>query len=147
IGSRRNAGDAIRVEDLPVQLNLRAEHVRRMWSGVGLIYSSFPTRHPGFVPFDEAQNLCTEYADAMRSYLAATAGRGQEMKKPLFRAATLSVALVIFRYGDVDKASEFWRQVALDGGPRRGDPRKTLHDFLEKSVMRGDTAGGVHVTI
>jgi hypothetical protein len=51
------------------------------------------------------------------------------LRRKLFGAQVMAVGLVTLRADEV-KAEEFWRGVASDDGLHRGDPRKTLVDFL-----------------
>lgn len=62
-------------------------------------------------------------------YEAAIEPAQTRLRGKLFGGQVMAVALVTFR-ANADKAHEFWNGIAADDGLTRGDPRKTLLDFL-----------------
>lgn len=66
----------------------------------------------------------------------------KDAKRKMFGAQVMAVALVTIR-ANTDSAIEFWQGVAEDDGLRRGDPRKTLLDFLRDTHAAG---GGLTFT-
>jgi F0F1-type ATP synthase epsilon subunit len=92
----------------------------------------------------EKLRLMTDWQQEGRLYEAAIAPAQTRLRSKLYGAQVMSVALVTFR-ANADHAHEFWNGVASDDGLNRGDPRKTLLDFIRDThaASTGMTATAV----
>lgn len=81
-----------------------------------------------YTPADKLQ-IMSEWKHEARIYQDLIAPAPPKVKKKLRGAQVMGTALVTLR-AEPDRAAEFWGGVAKDDGLRRGDPRKTLLDFI-----------------
>lgn len=77
----------------------------------------------------ERLGLMSEWAGEATAYDKCASCADSKTRRKLFGAQVMSVALLTLR-ADRKAATEFWAGVAADDGLRKGDPRKTLIDFM-----------------
>lgn len=78
----------------------------------------------------EKLGLMSDWQIEAQAYDASIGSAANDsLRRKLFGVQIMAVGLITFRVNE-PKASEFWHSVAMDDGLRRGDPRKTLVDFL-----------------
>jgi hypothetical protein len=81
-----------------------------------------------YTPAEKLSLMALWHSEAV-DYEKCIDGAPQKLRRKLYGAQVMAVALVTLRAGG-ESATEFWTGVANDDGLRRGDPRKTLVDFL-----------------
>lgn len=84
-----------------------------------------------------------EWINEIRDYEAACKGAENWLKRKLYGAGCMAVALYTLRYQRI-KALEFWTRTANDDGLAKGDPSKTLIDDFKN---RSNNAGNIRQTI
>lgn len=77
-----------------------------------------------------------EYADQVYSYVEILDDACPRSKKLMRRAGVMAVALETLRFHR-NKALEFWRSVAADDGLHKGNPAKTLLNWLDNEEGAG----------
>lgn len=94
----------------------------------------------------ERLGLMGDWAHETAVYDGCAAAADSKMRRKLFGAQVMAVALLTIR-ADEKSAREFWHGLAADDGLRKGDPRKTLSDFLRDThaASTGLTATSVAV--
>lgn len=85
----------------------------------------------------------SEWANEIRDYEKACRGSEVWLKRKLYGAGCMAVALYTLRHQRA-KAIQFWTSLANDDGLAKGDPRKTLIDDFKN---RNNTVGSVRQTI
>lgn len=140
---RRTPQDVLRAYGLHTQFGKRNDLFRGFFGSTGMVTG-------GFIPDITRLSLANrEYYslalqlqdDELRASIANSWIKEAVMfnddiregdylnRSKLLRIGVFAVALVTYRFaGRV--AQDFWREIALDDGLRRGDPRKTLLLFL-----------------
>lgn len=138
---RRTTTDQYRVLGLSDELDLTATDLNALGASVKFIWNNFQKStgagralHP-----DERLLLIREYQDAARHYFTAKMGCPSEISSSAIRAATVSVALVTYRYSSQEyglaKVDEFWHGVLLDDNVSKGDIRKQANRHLLTTGM------------
>lgn len=84
----------------------------------------------------EQLTLASEWVAEAGTYERITAGVPQSLRRKLGSAQVMAVALVTLR-AKPQEAEEFWAGIAADDGLRKGDPRKTLLDWLRDTHLAG----------
>lgn len=90
-----------------------------------------PTQGPGRKTYTPAEKLAlmSDWQVEARLYDECIQPAVKDARRKLYGAQVMAVALVTLR-AHTESAVKFWSGVAGDDGLRRGDPRKTLLDFL-----------------
>lgn len=147
IGVGRTVQDMYSAIQLSEETGIGKDLLSRVGSAVKFIDGNFvaaKSKSDKLSP-DEQANLIRSYSKAANNFAEVTAGVPAEMKSGISRVATLSIALVTFRFAaeslGTDKVEEFWIGVAFDDGLSIGDPRKTANrHILTTSMVGGSTA-------
>lgn len=143
-GVRRITSDDYRAFQLGTELGLSDTDLNRYGSAIAMINSGFMVANQGKLHTSDRLKMMRDYNDACSNYLEVIAGTDKSLRSRLMRAATLSVALVTFRYSSTaygDKIEKFWHGVAWDDGLRVGDARKVANRHLLETGMTGGAAG------
>lgn len=141
----RTIAEDYKTLSLETELGLTATQVNNLGVAAMFIARNFSKTTSGNTKLhpDDRLKLMREYNQAYATYLEVIAGCRREMRHRLERGATLSVALVTFRYSTVvygsSKVEEFWSGVAMDDGLLQRDPRKRAHLHLLEYGMIGGT--------
>lgn len=90
-----------------------------------------PVQGQGARQYTPAEKLrfMSDWAEEAAFYEVAVNLAPAKMRRKLYTAQVMSVAMITFR-AKPRLAKEFWEGLAQDDGLTRGDPRKTLLDFL-----------------
>lgn len=143
-GLTRSIKDDLRARETADHLGITATQAGNLASAMPLLIAKFNKVDQKGIHPDDRLEMMELYLPAFQKFLEATAGVDRVMRSKLDRAATLSVALVTFRYSAKHyldhNVSDFWSGVAFDDGLRRDDPRKYCHNFLLTSGMTGSWA-------
>lgn len=83
---------------------------------------------------DEMLRLASMWAEEGRLYAKCIEAAPNAIKLKLRGGQITAAALVTFR-ADSARAQEFWSGLAEDDGLRKGDPRKTLLDYMRDTHM------------
>jgi hypothetical protein len=143
----RTINDLFSAINLKDEVAFTATQLNFVGAAVKFINSKFRHRPIGLerTHYDDYLRLIREYAPSAHEYIDMVAGLPQEVSKPCFRAATLSVALVTIRFSAQvlgrDRVSDFWKGVAFDDGIQSNDPRKAVHRHLLTVGMSGGGSG------
>jgi len=138
---KRTANDLFSAMYLSDELAFTATNLNRVSAAAKLIGNKFLPRssnnkeHP-----DDLVRRIREYAPAAHLFFDAVAELPGEMQS-IFRASSLSIALVTFRFSAQlfggEKVRDFWRGVAFDDGIVTGDARKVAHRHILTSSSTG----------
>lgn len=113
----RSFVDIARAYDLQDKLNLTQSQLSKMKTAIGFIQVGFSTgRVRGGMMDTDMFYLLESFAVAGKNYFKLIAGQPREMKIPLTRAATLSVALTTLKETPKEimwRTNEFWHGLAL----------------------------------
>lgn len=82
----------------------------------------------------ERLELASKWAAEARDYERAISNAPAANKSKLHSSQVVAVALITLR-ADPVQAKEFWAGLASDDGLRRGDPRKSLLDWLRSTHL------------
>jgi hypothetical protein len=136
----RSIADSYRTLDIETELALTKTQVNLLSVAVSMIDGKFEGLQRK-MHLDDRLRLMRDYNDGFAMYLEAIAGCRKELRHHLERAASLSVALVTYRYSakvySVEKVDAFWNGVAMDDGLKAKDPRKAALRHLEDTTMGG----------
>jgi hypothetical protein len=147
-GKPRTIAEDYKTLALDEELGLTFTQIEKLGGAVQFINAGF-SRRAGRMHSKPRLSLMREYADPAQLFFDDVGGATQVFRHRLDRRATLSVALVTYRYS-IDKfggkVAEFWRGVALDDGLRSADPRKLAIRHIAESGMTGGGAGIRSVT-
>jgi len=145
----RTVQDDYKVLSLEDELALNGTQVNKLGGAVGFIFNGFSSSGGRRkLHTDDRLRMMREYNDAYGAFLEVVAGVPGDMWKRLNRAASLSVALVTFRYSVLtygDMVEEFWRGAAFDDGLRVGDARKVANRHLIDTGMVGGAQSGKQI--
>lgn len=140
-GKRRTIEDDYRTLSLTEELGVTVTQINHLGSACVFMMNDFKNVAQAKIHSDDRLRMMREYNEAYSGYLEVTAGSPKEIRHRLERAATLSIALVTFRFSataySAAKIEEFWKGVAFDDGVRMGDPRKTANRHLLETGMSG----------
>ena len=138
----RSLMDAIKARDLHNRIGLTLRQAGKVAGAIRFIRNDFG-RLKGNIPRQDVLVEIEGWEEEGNAFFETIAG-APNMDVSLFsKASVLSLGLTTLRHQE-EKARKFWRQVAFDDGTKRGDPRKTLREFLlltrEKRgpVIRGE---------
>lgn len=135
----RSIFDSYKTLRLAEELGLTPTQLKNLGVAVSLIDRKF-NQHGATMHPDDRLRLMREYNDAYGAYLESIAGSRKELRYRLDRGATVSVALVTFRYSANvygAKVDEFWNGIGMDDGLRKGDARKIALTHLTEMGMIG----------
>jgi len=136
---RRTTTDQYRVLGLSDELDLTPTDLNALGAAVKFVWNGFQkstgrTLHP-----DDRLRLIREYQESARHYFTTKMGCPSEVGSSAVRAATVSVALVTYRYSSqkygLANVDEFWRGVLFDDNVAKGDIRKQANRHLLTTGM------------
>lgn len=140
--NRRTFSDAASASGTVDRTGLTHTQLDALGGALEVIYSGFDkVGTDSRLPVSDKLSFVEEWSPEMRLYAQTIAGANGFFKQ-MKRASVCAVAIVTIRYCPADRTDEFWRQVALDDGLKRGDPRKALREFLAGTMMSGGNAIG-----
>lgn len=131
---RRNFADTAKAFGLGEKLNLPDRWVNAVGSAIKFGRNGFRSRtERGIESYTSVWDLMELVQVWEKEAKLSHSLFGTFSKNPFKNMAILGVALVTLYYQE-EKATEFWRQAALDDGLSIDDPRKTLHKYAQKVV-------------
>ena len=140
IQKKRTTADMFSALQTADEFGFTASQLNRMGAALRFIHEGFSKQTQKMHP-RELLSLVEQYADAGIAYFDEILGADQYIRSPLTRTATLSVALVTYRFSAAkyggSVVSDFWKGIAFDDSVARGDPRKTAKRHLETINMQG----------
>lgn len=147
----RSIADSYKTLSLETELGLTATQVNALGVAVALIDRKFSTKGTVRMHPDDRLRMMREYNNAYSLYLETIAGSRKELRHRLERGATVSVAIITFRYSAMvygqEKVEAFWNGMAMDDGLRADDPRKTaLRHLVEMGMVGGAGVTSKRVT-
>lgn len=148
-GKPRTIAEDYKTLDLDAELGLTFTQIEKLGGAVQFINSRFYHGKTSKMHSKPRLALMREYAEAAELFFDDVAGTSHILKHRLDRRATLSVALVTYRYSIHEfgqKVPEFWHGVALDDGLRSTDPRKHAIKHIAEVGMAGGSGGVRSVT-
>lgn len=142
IGYRRSDFARYSATDAVEQCGLTATQFRHFVPAIGPVIggftlSSFHKRAANNYSFDGGRQLLIDWAPCAQAYFAAIKGAESNTYIALKRMSCVSMGLITFRH-QPEIAEEFWNGIALNDGLRRGDPRRTILQFLIGNKAQGD---------
>lgn len=129
------------------QLGFNSYELKGLSSGVSFIESGFSKSNRARKHIHIHAEKLKEYAKFMHMFLDCVVGAPKEIRSQAHRGATVSVALVNYKYGAVaygrDKIDQFWTGAIHGIELLAKDPRRLAHRHLGVSSMAGGgmTAG------
>lgn len=136
-GLARTISDTYGALDIAARIGLPPHFVRRAGAAMHLIDGGFAGRVPGYRLLDsERVELLDFYAPQLREWgnILGLTGAGPKTGRhaklgSLNKAPVISVGLVTLRY-QPEAARSFWKAAADNDGLRKGQPARTLVDFV-----------------
>lgn len=145
-GKRRTVSQNYKTLDLEGELGFTYTWINALGSAVAFINDDWNRVRQGRLHSNDRLQAMRDYAPALDYYIEATAGKGNDIKSSIERAATVSIGLVTFRYSAAvyghDRIDQFWNGVASDDGLAKNDPRKAAWKHLLEVRMTGGAATG-----
>ena len=139
----RSILDAIKARDIHKQIGMTINQARQVAGAVRFIQSGF-RQSGGRISREEILTEIRNWEEEGNAFINAIE-KGYLDAVLMMKASVLSVALITFRHEE-QLALKFWKQVANDDGLNRGDPRKTLHEFINMTrVKQGPLIRGTQV--
>lgn len=138
----RSGAQILAAVDFADNFGLTKQMAEALFRSVPVIANNFSSMHKDkdrltAKVMDRRLDFARNYSAAAEKYWASLDGCQPSFKRKFLSAGVCAVGLVTFRYQPI-VAQEFWSNVALNDGLRRGDPRQTLHNFfLARSVGNG----------
>ena len=129
----RSILDAIKARDLHSQIGMSLDQARRVAGAVRFIRSGF-RRSDSNISREDVLSEIRNWEEEGNAFFEAIQ-KGYLAHSLITKAPILSVALVTIRHEEIE-AMKFWSQVAKDDGLKRGDPRKTLHEFINMTRVK-----------
>lgn len=139
-GKPRTIAEDYKTLDLDSELGLTFTQIEKLGSAVQFINSGFYHAKTTKMHSKPRLALMREYAEPAELFFDDVAGASQPLRHRLDRRATLSVALVTYRYSTGEfgrKVGEFWHGMVLDDGLRSTDPRKLAIRHIAEVGMAG----------
>jgi hypothetical protein len=135
---RRNFADSIRSTAICDELRITPTQAKETAGALRFAKGNFGVKrsYGMLVSDDEMLQWIKEWAWEIKAIHACITPCGSYERRLVLSVPVYSVALITMRY-QPDKAREFWRQVAQGDGLERGDPRKTLREWLMS--LKGQT--------
>lgn len=146
VGKPRTFMDQLSPLNLTEEFGLNITNLRALVSASKMIASNFgdsSLRVRAHV--DDVERISREYANAAHDFFSI--GRCDSVVKSVYRAATVSVGLVTYKFSSKiygkEKIDDFWQGAIFDDGISRGDPRKVVHEhFLFVGMTGSSTSSG-----
>lgn len=132
---RRTLTDSIRATSMSANTGLSAHFLKKLAAAVKVIeLNGFrdTAGSRGIISADKALKLIGPWMDVAHIYRELVEAMRPCDRNRMTRAAIMAPALAILRDAGT-QGYDFWMGVALDDGLKRGDPRKTLLDFIWKA--------------
>lgn len=144
---KRNTVDMYSALQLGDELGFSASQLNKIGVSARFIFNNFSNlRKAGQIHPDDHLRMIREFADSAQSYLDVSFGSNQFLRSSVYRAATMAVALVTYRYAaskyGVDMVNSFWRGAIFDDAVPSGDPRKVAHTHMMTVEMYGSGSRG-----
>lgn len=143
----RRFSDLIRVTELPELTNLSATNIGKVGSAIKLIEGDFTRALSAsgmMFSDDEVREKLEDWVEPAQKFFALTAGSQTIIRRRIEMVPVIAVALTTLKYVRpryAAKAAEFWSGAAHNDGLKRGDPRKTLVEFLLSTGLAGGSSG------
>lgn len=148
----RSFNDIVGAYNLQDKLNLTQSQLSKMKTGINFIEVGFSTsRIVGGIMDTDLFYQLESFASSGKSYFKLIAGCSRELKVPLTRAATLSVALVTLKETPKEiiwRTNEFWHGLAMpEEAWSENDARLLAYKHLVTTVMPYGNLSkrGVHI--
>ena len=134
---RRNFADSVRATGICADVNMTPTMIAKTASALRFIKGDFGISrgYSRAVSDDELLEWIPFWAWETRAVYNAITPCSGEDRSLIVQVPVFAVALITMRY-KTEKARDFWRQVAQDDGIERGDPRKTLRNWLLSTKRR-----------
>jgi hypothetical protein len=148
-GRPRTIAEDYKTLDLSGELGLTNTQIEKLGAAVQFVNAGFYSGRTLKMHSKPRLALMREYADAAERFFEDAEGAVQTLRHRLDRRATLSVALVTYRYSTSEfgeLVSRFWRGMIEDDGLRSTDPRKHALRHINDAGMSGGAAVGRAVT-
>lgn len=146
----RSDADVLRAADVAAEHEVSPRMARAVYAATGIIVNGFVIPASGTIKdiaklriVDLRIEACAPFWPAARTLEAALKKCESQLRGPILRATTFSVALITTKYQE-EKAAEFWKGVAENDGLRRRDPR---HAFVRDLKNRKGGIGQKDQTI
>lgn len=146
INARRTTADALSAMMIADEVGLSNTSINQLAAAIKVIESGFGRQKKHVqIQIDDMVHLIHTYSESMKKYLSATEFTQKHMLSSRFRAATVSVALVTYRFSStvysIGRIDSFWTQALLDDGLGITDPRKHAYRHLSSSGMKDGGRG------
>lgn len=135
----RGLREVVRALNLPAELNLPESFLRSVAAACRFITDEFRFRSRKNLTNDLLQACLKEWQEEARIFFSLSTEAGP-YKMRFYRASVLSIAMVLLRHSR-QLAVEFWKGVFNDEGLQKGDPRKTLREFVITSLVSANIRG------
>lgn len=128
---KRNFSDSVRATGICAEVSMTPTMIAKTASALRYVKGGFGTirGYARSVSDDDLLEWIPFWAWETRAIYNAITPCGSSDRSLIVQVPVFSVALMTIRYKP-DRAREFWRQVAQDDGMERGDPRKSLRNWL-----------------
>lgn len=125
---------------VPNKYGLGKEYSSKVYNAMGYLINNLePPRNHVANSVDNRIDQIEEWAEEARKFFVDTKGMPNRLRRRLFTAGSLAVALLTYRH-QPEKAQNFWRGIAENDGLRKGDPRHTLLTDMNNRVLTGGSA-------
>lgn len=147
-GLKRTHADALSAFRMTERTNLDSCHINILAAIVQVLDRKFKQKDSrNKMNPDRLVELVQDWAPLFHTYLSYIKGCPKDLKNPLLRSSTSSVALATIKHNqNTELTKEFWRQVAQDDGIATNDPRKILNKWLLVNFIKGGGAVPHHRT-
>lgn len=136
---KRTRADTFRAYNMEQKLDMTYTAVNRYGACAYFMLNNFKkTDEKNMISEFEVMDFMIEWKPYAKQFFASIEMSGA-LRIPLERKEVFAVGLMTCRHSK--RADEFWHYVATDDGLRVGDPRKTLHNWLEESGVGGGNVG------
>lgn len=136
---KRTRADTFRAYDMEQKLDMTYTAVNRYGACAYFMINNFKkTDEKTLISEFEVMDFMVEWKQYAKQFFASIEMSGA-LRIPLERKEVFSVGLMTCRHST--RADEFWHYVATDDGLHIGDPRKTLHNWLQEAGIGGGNIG------
>lgn len=143
-GLKRSFSDSVRALDAINVTGLSNFDFQVMDSALRFAQGRFARQRNAIFSYDDRVAACMMWADEYRLLKGCIAGGVQSVVKSIGNRAVMSVALLTIRC-QLEKAKEFWYQVAHDDMLAATDARKTFHRWLLTARAQGGGSGASNI--
>ena len=145
-GIARGMGDSLRAYGLSDTLGLTQSQMNRASAAIVPIVIGFTpvSTSPAMLARKTAelrQRAMLDWQEEIRAYMEIVGNSKRGGNRRLGISAVAAVAFVTLRYQQ-ERAADFWQAVKDNDGLRRGDPAKTLIEFLVENIA---TSRSTHI--